>query len=105
MISANVFPGIKTEKGIIAESFGIKEIQLLEKTRIREVIDARHFYFWHLTNNKHLTNKEIKNKCGYRFHHSTIIHGIRNAETLMKVDRDYKFKAESALINLKSIKQ
>jgi chromosomal replication initiation ATPase DnaA len=104
VINTYAIPGIKTAKEIIAESFGIDEKKLTQKTRVREVVDARYFYFWYLRQVSKNSFQDIGEMCG-GYNHATVIHGTRTAETLMKVDREYKFKAESALTNLKSIKQ
>jgi chromosomal replication initiator protein len=98
-VSIYAIPGIKKiDEIIISNAFGIDTDVLFTHTRKREVIEARHFYFWY-----HVKKfKKVSDKHG--FDHATINHAIKNVENLIEIDKEFRDKAELALFELDKLK-
>jgi chromosomal replication initiator protein len=72
----------------ITTKSGIDAVELLSKTRKREVSDMRQFTFWSIRHTTKLSLDTIGAIFGRD--HATVIHGIRNFESLIATDKVYK---------------
>ncbi len=85
----------------IAETFNIKESELFEKSKRREVVDARHMLYY-ACSKRPMRVVYIQNymkEKGYDIGHSSILHGIEMAAKRNHEDRDYSRFVNSILDN------
>lgn len=102
-VSVYAIPGIeKFDKIIIANAFGIDVNDLFARTRKREIVEARHFYFWYQIKILKKSLSEEGRKLG--FDHATINHAVKTVEDLMETDKEFRDKAELALFKLDKLK-
>lgn len=99
-VNVFVFPGLKKIEGIIADSFCIDTKQLYQKTRQREIVEARQFVMYYLFHYKKLRPGHIQKLTG--FDRSTISHAAKTVTDLLDTN-DFFFapKAMGALQKLK----
>ena len=104
-ISIYAIPGINTPpEQIICECFGINRSMLFAKTRKREVVEARHFYFYmKIRENGYSGYSKLGMETG--FDHSTLIYAVKNVYNLLMTDKTFQGKAKKALMQLKQAKQ
>ncbi len=72
--------------------FGIESEKLFEKSKKRNVVDARHLLYY-LCYNRPMKLRYIQDymeQNGYKVGHSSILHGIDQVNKKMYEDRDYK---------------
>lgn len=77
----------------ITTKSGIDAVDLLSKTRRREVSDMRQFTFWSIRSTTKLSLGAIGGIFGRD--HATVLHGIKNFENLVMTDRIYKDSVKS----------
>ena len=77
----------------ITTKSGIDAVDLLSKTRRREVSDMRQFTFWSIRSTTKLSLGAIGGIFGRD--HATVIHGIRNFEALIHSDKIFKESVKS----------
>lgn len=100
-------PGIPSIDQVVAESFGVEPKQLTERTRKREVVDARHFAMYY--RKKHLKQKDKEIGHIYDRDHATVIFAAGTikkpgkVEHLMVNDRQYRDMATRAMKILSEI--
>jgi len=72
--------------------YGIKEQELFKKTKVREIVDARHllYYLCFKRPMKIIYIKTFMSERGYDIGHSSISHGIQLVTKLQQDDADYK---------------
>jgi chromosomal replication initiation ATPase DnaA len=72
----------------ISNHSGIDAVDLLSKSRRREISDMRQFTFWSIRATTKLSLGAIGGMFGRD--HATVIHGMRNFENLVTTDQVYK---------------
>lgn len=75
----------------IAQAFNISEGELFEKSKRREIVDARHMLYY-ACSQRPMRVVYIQNymkERGYDIGHSSILHGIEMASNRTSVDKDY----------------
>lgn len=77
----------------ITTKSGIDAVELLSKTRRREVSDMRQFTFWCIRSTTKLSLGAIGGIFGRD--HATVLHGLRNFEGLINTDKVYKESVRS----------
>ena len=77
----------------ITTKSGIDAVELLSKTRRREVSDMRQFTFWSIRSTTKLSLGAIGGIFGRD--HATVLHGLRNFESLINTDKVYKESVRS----------
>lgn len=101
-IESRIKPKIKTKmynmsrlkiNEIISEAFMITPDRLMEKTRQRDVVDARHFAIWFYFKKMHMSNNSVARK--FQQHHATVIHAVNKVESLH--DKDFAYKSRRAI--------
>lgn len=93
-----ILPGIKNDEQIVAEAFGIKEAELMKRTRKRKIVDARNFLFWFKMNHRKCTNGAVSEQYGWD--HSSINHSVKVVTNLLETDRHFQEKASRAMVSL-----
>ena len=76
----------------VAKLFNISQEEIFEKSKRRDVVDARHLIYY-LCYNRPMKLKYIQKYMGQRGYiigHSSIIHGIQMVKEQMLNDQDYK---------------
>lgn len=100
-------PGIMTVDETIdqsvAQSFDIDMEYLSVKSRKRKYTEARHFAMWWRIHNTSDILSDIGRRYGGR-DHATVLWAKKNVENLMQTDKEFKRKAEKALMILDEIK-
>ena len=81
---------------IIAEAFMIKPERIFEQSRLRDVIDARHFAMWVYRTKLHHSPSVIARR--FNKNHATVIHAVNKVEHLR--DKDFEYKKKRALKSL-----
>ncbi len=76
----------------ISTVYEIQLESLFEKSKKREVVDARQmlYYLCHQRNMKIVQIQSFMDEQGYSISHSSIIHGIKVVKENTKHDQDYK---------------
>jgi chromosomal replication initiation ATPase DnaA len=98
-ISPYVAPGVKTSNdAVIANAFGIQPEKMFNRTRKREIVEARQFYFWYMMMYKDKNDSELEEMYGWD--RTTVIHARKTVHLLMKTDKSFRKKAEKALKRL-----
>ncbi len=80
---------------IIADAFNVPLEALSEKTRERDVVEARHFAMWFYVNHEHLG----KARTGRKFNrdHATVIYACTMVDNLLQTDKGFIYKSNKAL--------
>lgn len=115
MISPYVFAGLtevmtqnKTVKGAyqfkdviecVAEVFRLTTMDIVKKTRKREIVEARHIAIYILRHDCEIQLKRVA--AMFRQDHTTVIYAVTTAENLMGNTPEYKQKYEEAVQLLK----
>ena len=76
----------------IASLFNINEEEIFEKSKKRELVDARHLLYY-VCSKRPMRVVYIQNymkERGYSIGHTSILHGIQEASKRAADDRDYK---------------
>ena len=76
----------------IAEIFGIEESEIFEKSKRRDLVDARHMLYYTCSKRPMRVvyiQKYMKDR-GYDIGHTSILHGIEVAKKRVKSEKDYK---------------
>tara|TARA_B110000046_G_scaffold173562_1_gene196279 strand:+ start:436 stop:759 length:324 start_codon:yes stop_codon:yes gene_type:complete len=76
----------------IASVFNINEEEIFEKSKKRELVDARHLLYY-VCSKRPMRVVYIQNymkERGYHIGHTSILHGIQEATKRAEGDRDYK---------------
>ena len=87
-------PAIKLEQNTeyiieqVCNHYGITEIQLRSRCRIRKFVDARNVLMYIFKINLRMTYQDIG--AMFNKHHATIIHAINKVENLKDFDSDFK---------------
>lgn len=82
---------IETINECVCKIFGLPIERLLEKTRKREVVEARQACMYFVRDNTKISLKEIGRKYG-GIDHATVIHAIDKVGDLMFSDKNYREK-------------
>lgn len=86
---AYLIPGMKRDiDEVVSDVFGIDRKLLKERTRKREVIDAKYAAIWWTRNNTKLSLNAIG--MNYNIDHCTVLHACSQAENWMKTDRFWR---------------
>lgn len=75
----------------ICDLFGITEEQLFEKSKVQNLVDARHLLYY-LCNEEQMRIRYIQEymeRRGYNIGHSNIIYGIHSTKKKVEEDSDY----------------
>ena len=80
---------------IIAEAFDVPFEALSDKTRERDVAEARHFAMWFYVNHEHLGKSRTAAK--FNRHHATVIHALTTVDNLLQTDKGFIYKSNKAL--------
>jgi len=80
---------------IIAEAFDVPFEALSDKTRERDVVEARHFTMWFYVNHEHLGKSRTAAK--FNRHHATVIHALTTVDNLLQTDKGFIYKSNKAL--------
>lgn len=77
---------------VVATRFDLSPSQMLTKTKSRTIVDARQILWWvaKKRNIRVVAQQEYLKDMGFDVTHSTIIHGIKQAQKLIDADPDYK---------------
>ena len=70
----------------VIELYGITKGELFQKSKVREIVDARHVLYY-LCYNRPMKLKYIQKYIG----HSSVLHGIQAVTNLIQSDEDYKY--------------
>jgi len=75
----------------VCEIFSIEEKLLFEKTKRKDVVDARHLLYFLCAERpmRIVYIQEYMAESGYIINHSSIIYGIRKVSERVKTDKDY----------------
>lgn len=84
---------------IIADAFDVPFEALSDKTRERDVVEARHFAMWFYVNHEHKGKSRTAAK--FNRHHATVIHALTTVDNLMQTDKGFIFKSRKAMKALK----
>lgn len=82
---------IETINQCVCTVFGLPFERLFEKTRKREVVQARQVCIYFVKDNTKISLKEIGRKFG-GIDHATVIHAIKQVGNLMFSDKNYREK-------------
>ena len=77
----------------VVELYGITKGELFQKSKVREIVDARHVLYY-LCYNRPMKLKYIQkymSEAGYDIGHSSVLHGIQAVTNLIQSDEDYKY--------------
>jgi chromosomal replication initiation ATPase DnaA len=77
----------------VIELYGITKGELFQKSKVREIVDARHVLYY-LCYNRPMKLKYIQkymSEAGYNIGHSSVLHGIQAVTNLIQSDEDYKY--------------
>ena len=77
----------------VIELYGITKGELFQKSKVREIVDARHVLYY-LCYNRPMKLKYIQkymSEAGYDIGHSSVLHGIQAVTNLIQSDEDYKY--------------
>ena len=85
----NIFNDYVTE---VANLYNIEEEKILEKSKERGIVDARHllYYLCYYRPMKLKYIQDYMGQRGYEIGHSSIIHGIQSVHKAMAQDDDYQ---------------
>lgn len=85
----------------IAETFNLNEGELFEKSKRREVVDARHMLYYACSQRpmRVVYIQHYMKERGYEIGHSSILYGIEMAGRRNHEDRDYSRFVNSLLDN------
>jgi chromosomal replication initiation ATPase DnaA len=75
----------------VCRIFGIDRDQLFKKSKVQDIVDARHLLYY-LCYNRPMTIKNIQNflkENGYDVYHQTVIYGIDSVKKKVESDVDY----------------
>jgi chromosomal replication initiation ATPase DnaA len=103
MSRAYTIPGLKSKNELIAEAFNIDHRKLPTRTRERDVVEARQFAMWY-----HYFYEGYSQAAAgdlYNRDHATVIHGCKQVETLMQVDKRFQIKAIRAMKMLNAVNE
>jgi chromosomal replication initiation ATPase DnaA len=81
----------------VVELYGITKGELFQKSKVREVVDARHVLYY-LCYNRPMKLKYIQkymSEAGYDIGHSSVLHGIQAVTNLVQSDEDISFIIET----------
>lgn len=93
---AYLIPGLKREiDEVVADVFCIDRRLLKERTRRREVVDAKYAAIWWTRHNTKLSLNAIG--MNYNIDHCTVIHACGQAENWMKTDRFFRANMEKVV--------
>lgn len=90
--TAYTVAGFKSIDHIVSEVFCVPVDKLSERTRIREVADARAVAMWWRRRNSTDSFSVIAKI--YKLDHATVIHSVKKINQLIDVDREIKNKVE-----------
>lgn len=77
----------------VIDLYGITKGELFQKSKVREIVDARHVLYY-LCYNRPMKLKYIQkymSEAGYNIGHSSVLHGIQAVTNLIQSDEDYKY--------------
>ena len=77
----------------VIELYGITKGELFQKSKVREIVDARHVLYY-LCYNRPMKLKYIQkymSEAGDDIGHSSVLHGIQAVTNLIQSDEDYKY--------------
>jgi len=100
MISPYVIPGIILSiDEIVADTFNVYVEDLKSRSRIRELVEARHFAMWFRV----LNTKDGPSRIGrlYDRDHASVNHACKTVTNLLHTDKTFKKKAELTIRKLK----
>ena len=72
---------------------GVPQIDIMKKSRERNLVVSRHFLRYYLRRNFEMTFKEVGDLTNG--HHSSVIHSVRYVEDYSLFDKTYKLYKES----------
>ena len=72
---------------------GVPQIDIMKKSRERDLVVSRHFLRYYLRRNFEMTFKEVGDLTNG--HHSSVIHSVRYVEDYSLFDKTYKLYKES----------
>ena len=81
----------------VVELYGITKGELFQKSKVREIVDARHVLYY-LCYNRPMKLKYIQkymSEAGYDIGHSSVLHGIQAVTNLVQSDEDIAFVIDS----------
>ena len=81
----------------VIELYGITKGELFQKSKVREIVDARHVLYY-LCYNRPMKLKYIQkymSEAGYDIGHSSVLHGIHAVRNLVQSDEDISFIIET----------
>tara|TARA_B100000768_G_C11284487_1_gene381236 strand:+ start:1625 stop:1918 length:294 start_codon:yes stop_codon:yes gene_type:complete len=76
----------------VIELYGITKRDLFQKSKVREIVDAR-YVLYYLCYNRPMKLKYIQkymSEGGYDIGHSSVLHGIKAITNYIESDEDYK---------------
>jgi|TARA_Y100000033_G_C2741243_1_gene108586 chromosomal replication initiation ATPase DnaA len=81
----------------VASLYGISEAEMFSPDKAKSVVDARYMlmYLCKMRPIRVMVIKELFEKRDLVMHHSTVVHGIKVAEKMMKLDPDFKSAVKS----------
>jgi len=77
----------------VSELTGVKEIDIMSKTRFRDFVVARHFVRYYMRKNFGMTLESIGDLTNG--HHASVIHSVKYVEDYSLYDKTYKLYKES----------
>jgi chromosomal replication initiation ATPase DnaA len=92
MISPYVIPALKTPEEIAAETWNITTDQLYQRTRKREVVEARSTLIYY--RNQKLKLKQAISAGKYGLNHSSTDHIVKQIKIWLEVDKQFRSKFE-----------
>jgi len=87
-MKAKIFNAYKED---VCELFDVTEEELFTKSKLRDVVDARHLLYY-LCKTRPMRIVYIKERMAlnnYKIAHTSIIHGIKMVEKKLSTDKDY----------------
>ncbi len=100
MISPYLIPGaLRSIDDIVADSFNVSVNDLPVKSRVRELVEARHFAMWY----RFLFTPDGPCKIGrmYNRSHCSVYHACKNVNNLLETNKAFKEKADLTILRLK----
>jgi len=100
MISPYLIPGaLRSIDDIVADSFEVSPAHLSVKSRIRELVEARHFAMWY----RFLYTKDGPSRIGrmYNRSHCSVNYACKNVNNLLETNKVFRTKAEYTILRLK----
>lgn len=92
MVSPYIIPGKPSIDDIVASHFGITVVDMRERTRKREIVEARQYSMWFKAEHTRMSFRAIAEYYS-GLDHATVHHAKKTVLNLMQTDKFFRQKA------------